>query len=53
MTFTFSSFCLLHFVHPNAVAIVAHVPWLLWAIDLSYARKRGGKRCWGRPPWHY
>ncbi len=26
MTFTFSGFCLLHFVHPNAVAIVAHHP---------------------------
>jgi hypothetical protein len=37
LTFTFSSFCLLHFVHPNAVAIVAHLPWLLWAIDLSVA----------------
>ncbi len=34
LLFAFSSFTLLHFVHPNAVAIVAHVPWLLWAIDI-------------------
>jgi hypothetical protein len=32
--FTFGGFNLLHFVHPNAVAVVAHVPWLLWAIDI-------------------
>lgn len=32
LVFTFGSFNLLHFVHPNAVATVAHVPWLLWAI---------------------
>ncbi len=35
LTFTFSGFCLAHFVHPNAVAVVAHLPWLLWAIDVS------------------
>ena len=29
MVFTFSSFNTLHFVHPNAVAAVAHIPWLL------------------------
>ena len=34
LVFTFSSFNLLHFVHPNAIAVVAHVPWLLWAIDV-------------------
>ncbi len=34
MTFTFGGFNLLHFVHPNVVAIVAHVPWLLIAIDV-------------------
>jgi len=33
--FTFSSFSLLHFVHVNAVAIIAHIPWLLWAYDLA------------------
>ena len=33
MAFTFGGFNLLHFVHPNAVAVVAHLPWLLFAID--------------------
>jgi hypothetical protein len=32
--FAFGSFNLLHVVHPNAVAIVAHLPWLLWALEL-------------------
>ncbi len=35
LTFTFSGFCLLHFVHPNAIAVVAHLPWILWAIDVA------------------
>jgi hypothetical protein len=35
MIFTFSSFNLLHLIHPNAIAIVAHIPWLLWAIDVA------------------
>lgn len=35
LIFTFSSFNLLHFVHPNAIAVVAHLPWLLWAIDIA------------------
>ena len=34
VAFTFSSFNLLHFIHPNAVAAVAHVPWLLAMIDI-------------------
>ena len=34
LAFTFSSFNLLHFVHPNAVAAVAHIPWLLTMIDI-------------------
>ena len=33
MCFTFCGFNLMHFVHVNAVAVVAHVPWLLWAAD--------------------
>src|SRR5262245_33963430 len=32
IVFAFSSFFLLHFVHPNAVAVLAHLPWILWAI---------------------
>ena len=34
LLFTFCGFNLLHFVHPNAVAVIAHIPWLLWAIDI-------------------
>ena len=34
LAFTFSGFNLLHFVHPNAIAVVAHIPWLLWTIDV-------------------
>jgi len=33
--FTFCGFNLLHFLHPNAVAVVAHLPWLLWTIDVA------------------
>ncbi len=32
ISFAFSGFCLLHFVHVNAIEVVAHLPWLLWAI---------------------
>ncbi|MCH8043181.1 MAG: YfhO family protein [Planctomycetes bacterium] len=35
MVFTFSGFNLLHLMHLNAVAVVAHIPWLLWAIDVA------------------
>jgi hypothetical protein len=42
--FTFGGFNLLHFVHPNAIAIIAHIPWMLWAIDVclraAIARQR-------------
>lgn len=34
LLFTFGSFNLLHFVHVNAIAVVAHIPWLLWAMDV-------------------
>lgn len=33
ITFTFSGFCTLHFLHPNAIAVVSHLPWLLVCID--------------------
>ena len=39
MTFAFCGFNLLHFVHVNAVAVVAHVPWLLYTIDRLTARR--------------
>ena len=44
LVFTFSGFNLLHFVHPNAVAIVAHIPWLLLAIELTLGQPRGLRR---------
>ena len=31
--FAFSSFQLLHFMHPNVVGAIAHLPWLLLALD--------------------
>lgn len=34
LVFTYSAFNALHFVHPHAMAIVAHVPWLLWGCDV-------------------
>ena len=34
IVFTFSGFNLLHFMHLNAIAVVAHLPWLLFATDL-------------------
>ncbi len=40
LMFTFGSFNLLHFLHPNAVAVVAHVPWLLWSIHLALTGAR-------------
>lgn len=52
LVFTFSSFSLLHFVHPNAVAVTAHVPWLLWAIDVTLTDSRRATsrrlRLWSR-----
>ncbi len=38
--FTFSGFNLLHFVHPNAVAVIAHWPWLLWALDCALVARQ-------------
>ncbi len=39
LAFTLCGFNLLHFLHPNAVAIVAHIPWLLFAIDVALTAK--------------
>jgi hypothetical protein len=43
LAFTFSSFNLLHFVHPNAVAAVAHIPWLLAMIDIVLVESKRWK----------
>ncbi|HEY2761011.1 MAG TPA: hypothetical protein VGI75_09710, partial [Pirellulales bacterium] len=44
LAFTFSGFNLLHFVHPNAIAIIAHVPWLLWSVDVLLRSQRSPHR---------
>jgi hypothetical protein len=38
LVFTFCGFNLLHFVHVNAIAVAAHIPWLLYAIDRLVSR---------------
>jgi len=43
LLFTFSAFNLLHFLHPNGIAVVAHIPWLLWAIDVALLDSRRRK----------
>jgi hypothetical protein len=48
MVFTFSGFTLLHFLHLNLVAIVAHIPWILWAIDLALREEDFGKAALGQ-----
>ena len=35
MLFTFCGFNLTHGVHPNMVGVIAHVPWVLWAIHIA------------------
>jgi len=32
--FAFSGFCMLHFLHPNAIAVISHLPWLLLVQDI-------------------
>lgn len=48
IVFTFSGFCTLHFLHPNAVAVVAHIPWLLLAQDVLL-RPDASSRKWSIP----
>ncbi len=43
LTATFGGFTLPHYAHTNAIAIVAHMPWLLWATNILWndgARQR-------------
>jgi len=42
--FAFSSFNLLHFMHPNVVATAAHLPWLLFAVDVLVRSPRADHR---------
>lgn len=46
--FAFSSFNLLHFLHLNALEVIAHIPWLLLAIDVSLREKSPRRAAWGR-----
>jgi hypothetical protein len=48
LIFTFCGFNLLHFVHPNAVAVIAHIPWLLWCIDVVLSDARWNKVIWAQ-----
>ena len=48
IVFTFSGFCTLHFLHPNAIAVVAHIPWLLLAQDVLL-RPHAGPQRWRIP----
>lgn len=41
LIFTFGGFSLLRFVHPNAVAVISHLPWLLWCEDRLLAEASG------------
>ncbi len=40
LTTTFGGFTLPHYSHTNAIAIVAHMPWLLWAMDVLWKEQR-------------
>ena len=44
MMFTFSSFCMLHFLHVDMVAVAAHLPWMLAAIDVVVRNPLGTRR---------
>ncbi|MCA9099543.1 MAG: YfhO family protein [Planctomycetales bacterium] len=44
LAFTFCGFNTLHFVHVNAVAVTAHIPWALLLIDRLVTTD--AKRCW-------
>ncbi len=47
MLFAFSGFQVLHFVHVNAVAIAAHIPWMLASIDVIVRAERRAPRLVG------
>ncbi len=42
----FGSFSMLHFMHLNVMAIVAHLPWALLAIDIALRSKRSDHAAW-------
>jgi hypothetical protein len=44
IAFAFSGFALLHMPHLNAIAVIAHVPWLLMGIDVTMSDAPGKRR---------
>ncbi|MEJ7595599.1 MAG: hypothetical protein WKF77_29165 [Planctomycetaceae bacterium] len=48
IVFAFSGFCTLHFLHPNAIAVVSHIPWLLLVQDVLL-RPHAGPQRWRIP----
>ncbi len=46
--FAFSGFMVLRLGHVNMVAVMAHLPWLLWTIDVVLADDRARRVAWGR-----
>jgi hypothetical protein len=47
MVFGFCGFQVLHYPHVNAVAVVAHLPWLLACLDLVIVAEHPGRRAAG------
>jgi hypothetical protein len=46
LLFTFSGFNLLHYVHVNAIAVIAHLPWLLFSIETLRATQSARVAAW-------
>jgi hypothetical protein len=44
LLFAFSTYLLLRLTHLNVIAILAHIPWLLWLIDCSVREPRPARR---------
>src|SRR5437870_4450400 len=44
LTMTFGGFTLPHYSHTNAIAIVAHMPWLLWATNVAWTEASPRRR---------
>jgi hypothetical protein len=46
MVFAFSGFNLLHLMHVNGMAVVAHIPWLLWTTHVALTSPSPRARTW-------
>lgn len=46
-TFAFSGFALLHYVHPQVVGAVAHLPFAIVALTAIFSRRSRLERAWG------